>query len=617
MNRRIGIAALAAMLCCGVTSAQSEQIVYIDGVKYTAYTVAQGDTLYSLSKRYGVAIDTIESANPVLAEGLKAGQTIKIPHSTTSNKKQKQPKRSKKQFKSHTVRKGETLYSIARQYEISVATLMEDNADIDPAHLAIGQTLYIRNSQIGKTTELEVSAEIEEQKQIMNNVTVTEQYSYHVVHRGENAENIASRFGTTVDKLLSLNGFSEPNMVREGLIIKVPKPTSVTESQGEQSTTTEQESVQEEVKPLTFTTLAAGDRANVALMLPMSVNGKVSQNYLDFYQGFLLGADRLRMDGFQIHIDLFNTAHSNEKVAQIIESGKLDGANLIIGPVYEDTLIPVANYAEQRAIPVVSPLANLTQASNANIFQMSPRLESKYNKVSNLFDGSRRVVLISSDTVDSDFEAEVKQMLGDREYISHKYIYEHPSVIEKREKARQEGEEVPPSPSDLSPLLNAEQPSLFVITAATEVEVDRILAALASANISLKARSMTASPYVVFGNNKWNRYRNIDRSLFFSNNVIMLSTYHIDRSNPLIQAFSSQYVKAFDMLPSLYAYRGYDAAQIFIRSLYNKIKDGLNGENFSPLQTPYTFTKSENTNLHINEQWVRVNYNSNFTITAE
>lgn len=617
MNRRIGIAALAAMFCCGVTSAQSEQIVYIDGVKYTAYTVAQGDTLYSLSKRYGVAIDTIESANPVLAEGLKAGQTIKIPHPATSNKKQKQPKRSKKQFKSHTVRKGETLYSIARQYEISVATLMEDNADIDPAHLAIGQTLYIRNSQIGKTTELEVSAEIEEQKQIMNNVTAAEQYSYHVVHRGENAENIASRFGTTVDKLLSLNGFSEPSMVREGLIIKVPKPTSVTEPQSEQSTTTEPESVQEEVKPLTFTTLAAGDRANVALMLPMSVNGKVSQNYLDFYQGFLLGADHLRMDGFQIHIDLFNTAHSNEKVAQIIESGKLDGANLIIGPVYEDTLIPVANYAEQRAIPVVSPLANLTQASNANIFQMSPRLESKYNKVSNLFDGSRRVVLISSDTVDSDFEAEVKQMLGDRGYISHKYIYEHPSVIEKREKARQEGEEVPPSPSDLSPLLNAEQPSLFVITAATEVEVDRILAALASANISLKARSMTASPYVVFGNNKWNRYRNIDRSLFFSNNVIMLSTYHIDRSNPLIQAFSSQYVKAFDMLPSLYAYRGYDAAQVFIRSLYDKIDEALEGSRFQPLQTPYTFVKDNQTNIRTNEQWVRVNYNSNFTITAE
>ena len=617
MNRRIGIAALAAMFCCGVATAQSEQIVYIDGVKYTAYTVAKGDTLYSLSKRYGVAIDVIESANPTLTEGLKAGQTIKIPHPATPEKKQKPAKRSKKQFKSHIVRKGDTLYSIARHYEISVATLMADNADIDPAHLAIGQTLYIRNSGIGKTTELEVCAEIEEQKQIMNNVVVTEEYSYHVVHRGENAENIAARFGTTVDKLLSLNGFSEPNMVREGLIIKVPKHVTKTEPQSEQNVTAEIEKAEEEVKQLVFTTLKAGEKASVALMLPMSMDGKVSQNYLDFYQGFLLAADHLRMDGMQIQIDLFNTAHSHEKVSQIIESGRLDSANLIIGPVYEDTLIPVANYAVQHSIPVVSPLANLTQANGANIFQMSPRTDTKYNKVSELFDGSRRVVFISSDTTDSDFEAEVKQILGDREYISHKYIYEHPSVIEKREKARQEGEEVPPSPSDLSPLLDSDQQSVFVITAATEVETDRILAALASANISLRARSINASPYVVFGNNKWNRYRNIDRSLFFSNNVIMLSTYHIDRSNPLIQTFSSQYVKAFDMLPSLYAYRGYDAAQIFIRSLYDKMGSALEGSYFSPLQTPYTFTKDSNTNIHVNNEWVRVNYNSNFTITAQ
>lgn len=618
MNRRIGIAALAALFCCGVASAQSEQIVYIDGVKYTAYTAQQGDTLYSLSKRYGVTIDQITTANPVLAEGLKAGQTIKIPHPAEPTKKQKQPKRSKKQFKSYVVRKGDTLYSIARKYEISVATLMEDNAGVDPAHLAVGQTLYIRNSQIGKTTELEVSAEIEEQKQAMNNVVTTEEYSYHVVHRGENAENIASRFGTTVDKLLALNGFNEPSMVREGLIIKVPKPTSIfQEPQQDQKPTTEPEKVEEEVKPATFTSLKHGQRANIALMLPMSVGGKVSQHYLDFYQGFLLGSDHLRMDGYQIHIDLFNTAHSNERISQIIESGELENTNLIVGPVYEDTLIPVANYAEKRSVPVVSPLANLTQSNGSNIFQMSPRPETKYDKVSDLFDGSRRVVVITSDTTDSEFDAEVKQMMGNREYTTHKYIYEHPSIIEKREKARQEGADLPPSPSDLSPLLDSKEPSVFVITAATEVEVDRILAALASASISLKARSINASPYVVFGNNKWNRYKNIDRSLFFSNNVIMLSTYHIDRSNPLIQRFSAQYAKAFDMLPSLYAYRGYDAAQIFIRSLYDKIESSLEGAEFSPLQTPYTFVKDEDTGLRINNQWVRVNYNSNFTITAE
>ena len=619
MNRRIAVAAAAAMFCCGVTFAQSEQIVYIDGVKYTAYTVVQGDTLYSLSKRYGTTVDQINEANPTLKDGLKAGQMIKIPHPTVAEKKTKPVKRSKKQFKSHTVSKGETFYSIAREYEISVATLMEDNADIDPAHLAVGKVLYIRRSEIGTTSKSEVNEQIEEQKQIMNNVVANEEYSYHVVHSGETAEKIASRFGASVDKLLSINGFTTESQVREGLIIKIPKKAIVIQSDesNDQNTIQQPEEIVSELQPISFKPLAFGERANVALMLPMAMGGKVSQNYLDFYQGFLLGIDHLRMDGIQTHIHLFNTAHDHEKVAQIIESDVLEDVDLIIGPVYEDTLIPVANYAEQHSIPVVSPLANLTEAKSTNLFQMSPRPDSKYKKVADLFNGSYRVVVISSDTTDGDFDAEIKQMIGDREYTTHKYIYEHPSVIEKREKARQEGEEVPPSPSDLSPLLDSNEQTLFVITAATEVEVDRILAALASANISLKARSINAAPYVVFGNNKWNRYRNIDRSLFFSNNVIMLSTYHFDRSNPVIKAFSSQYVKAFDMLPSLYAYRGYDAAQIFIRSLYDKIGSALEGENFLPLQTPYTFVKDNKSDIHINEEWVRVKYNSNFTISAE
>jgi hypothetical protein len=248
---------------------------------------------------------------------------------------------------------------------------------------------------------------------------------------------------------------------------------------------------------------------------------------------------------------------------------------------------------------------------------MSPRPESKYNKVKELFDGSRRVVVITSETTDKDFEAEVKQMLGSVSYTTHKYVYEHPSVIEKREKARAEGAVVEPSPSDLSPLMDSEQQSLFIILAGTEVEVDRILAALASANISLNARSVKVAPYRVFGNNKWNRYRNIDRSLFFSNNVVMLSTYHNDRNVERVRKFSAEYTNAFGSLPSLYAYRGYDAAMIFIRALYESIENNLNGSHLVPLQTPYHFIQDSQSGVHINNEWVRVNYNNNFTITAE
>ncbi len=618
MIKRISIAALALALCCGVSSAQNEQIVYIDGVKYAVYTVVKGDTLYSLSKRYNVTIDQLTAANPALSEGLKAGQNIKIPQrAATTEKSKKSAKRNKKLFRNYIVRKGDTMYSIARVYGVSVATLMADNSNIDPAHLAVGQTLLIRRSEIGTVTEQDNRNQIEEHKSVMNSVA-NQQYSYHVVHSGEDATTIAKKFNTTVETLLSMNGFDSEQRVREGLIIKVPKPQASELIPEQSSEATPADTLpQQSAQSSKFKALAATERAEVALMLPLTTSERRQTNYIDFYQGFLLGANQLRLSGYQSHIHLYNTAHDNDKIAQIIDSGELKDMNLIVGPVYEDTLIPVVRHAQKRSIPVVSPLANLTHIQGDNLFQMSPRAESKYNKVKNLFDGSNRVVVITSDTTDKDFEAEVMQMLQEVPYTTHKYIYEHPSVIEKREKARAQGAEVAPSPSDLSPLMDSEQNTLFVILAGTEVEVDRILAALASANISLTARSIKVAPYRVFGNNKWNRYRNIDRSLFFSNNVVMLSTYHTDRNIDKVGKFSAEYTAAFGSLPSLYAYRGYDAAMIFIRSLYDSIEHNLSGENFAPLQTPYHFIQDPKSGVRVNSEWIRVNYNNNFTITAE
>lgn len=624
MVRRISVAALALLMGIGVATAQNEQIVYIDGVKYTVYTVVKGDTLYSLSKRYNITIEELTAANPAMADGLKAGCNIKIPHKVEPKSK-KSPKKSKRLFRSYKVAKGDTMYSIARLFEISVTTLIEDNANIDPAQIKVGDIIYVRRDQIGTVTEQQNREHLDNQQKAMNSVA-SDQYSYHVVHQGETAESIAQRFDTKVKTLLELNGFDSRDSIREGLIIKVPKPKSGTAlpqqpAQGqqpqEQTTPAVTEPKAEVVEDVRFRALYPDTRAEVALMLPLGTRERANQNYVDFYQGFLLAADSLRLEGYESHIHLYNTAHDIAKVDQIIASEQLKSANLIIGPVYEDTLIPVARYAQKHSIPVVSPLANLTQSSYSNVFQMSPRAESKFAKVANLFDGSHRIVVITSQTIDKDFDAEIKQLLGEREYTTHHYVYEHPSVIEKRQKALAEGQEAEPSPSDLSPLLDSTEKTLFIILAGTEVETDRILAALASANISLASRSIKAAPYRVFGNNKWNRYKNIDRSLFFSNNVVMLSTYLNDRNNEKIRKFSADYVSAFGVMPSLYSFRGYDAAMIFIRSLYDRIGSGLADVIYSPLQTPYKFVQNEQSRLRINSEWIRVNYNRNFTITAE
>lgn len=566
-----------ALLTTATTSAQ--EMVIIGGVKYAIHNVVKGDTLYSLARHYGVTIDDIHEANPSLADGLKAGARIKIP----VDKRLKSETKEKTTHRQHKVVRGETLYSLAKANGVSVAEIQEANPHIKKG-LKAGQIITIPTKQS--------VAQIEQPTPTTKKATPTPKPVATPHSKVVQPQEVASQPTQEVAP-----------QTPEEVAPQTPQP----------------EILQEQ-----FRALHRGDVAEVALLLPLGSKERPSQNYLDLYRGFLLGLDSIRMEGYSINLNLYNTAHDHFRIEEIIASGELAKANLVVGPVYEDELIPIATALQGKRVPIVSPLANLTATTSNTVFQMSPSPKSKFEKAAPLFDGSKRVVIISTDNVDKEFDAEVRSMLKDTSYVvEHKYIYEHPSIIEKREKEREkmraEGLEVDetPSPSDMSPLLRSEQETVFVITANNEVEVDRILAAIASANIALTARAQRPAPFVIFGNNHWNRYRNIDRSILFTNNVTMLSTYHAHRSEPKIKQFDKRFVEAYGSLPSLYAYRGYDAAMVFVKALYDNIESGLEGAHFIPLLSPYTFETDAQSGLHINNSWVKVNYNSNYTITIE
>ena len=359
-----------------------------------------------------------------------------------------------------------------------------------------------------------------------------------------------------------------------------------------------------------FRTLPSQSTAEVALLLPLGSIEQPAANYLDFYRGFLLGLEKVRLSGRSVNLNLVNTARSHDRMATIIQSGMLHRADLIVGPIYEDEMQVMLAGMEDANVPIVSPLTNLSQTSSNSVFQMSPLPTARLDKVKELFDGSRRVVVIYTDNVDTKFTAEVLSMIKPGvQVVEHKYVYQHASEVSKTSKSS--------SPSDLTPLLRGKEPTVFVITSSNGVEVDRILTALTSAKISLTARSQSVVPFVVYGNNRWSRHTNLDKTLYFNNNVVMLSKYHASRSDANTRAFNRLFVREFGDLPTLFAYRGYDAAVVFVSALYDGIGNGLEGAHVTPLLTPYHFEVDAATGVRKNNQWVKVTYNSDFTITAE
>jgi len=99
-----------------------------------SHIVEKGDTLYSLSKKYGVSVDDLRSANAISGSDLYAGQKLIIPA-------KKADKRVT--YESYTVKAGDTLYSIAKRSEITVDELRRLNLLDSSAVLKIGQNLKV------------------------------------------------------------------------------------------------------------------------------------------------------------------------------------------------------------------------------------------------------------------------------------------------------------------------------------------------------------------------------------------------------------------------------------------------------------------------------------------
>lgn len=584
---------------------KSTVIVFINGQKFYVHTVKTGDTLYSLAKTYEVSEELIRQHNANMGSELKIDQTVKIPVPESAQKSAKAEKRRKRDFLTHKVQAGQTLYAIARDYNISVATLREDNPSLNPQSLPVGETLWIRRAAVGKSNEQQTQAEIAEYAATLNSVTDDDGYDHHVVQPGETIYSLSRRFGITEEEFARLNDVSAG--LKAGAMIRIPRPEQAEEEVAE----VEQPQSTADVH---FRALASTEPLNVALMLPMNIENRANASYVEFYQGFLLGMETLKNTGRgESKLTVYNTSHDQLKVDEIVRNTMFEGTNLIVGPVYEDELAPVIRYAEQNSVPVVSPLANISAVESPALYQLSPSTERKYDKVADLVNGEREIFMIYADSYDQEFEAEAKQLLHGRPYHSYTYSFD-----DQKSKFRARTADAPFDVIDgMDTVLMSETPRLFIVLANKEVDVDRILGTISSSKVAISERSIPCAEYTVLGTSRWGRFSNIDHTTYFNNNVVMISTYHAKRDAQAVREFDSRYIEAYGGLPSLYAYRGYDAAILFCGGMRGDIEYNMLDKRYTPLQTVYKFVQEGENGKYVNQEWMRINYNSNYTITVE
>jgi hypothetical protein len=338
---------------------------------------------------------------------------------------------------------------------------------------------------------------------------------------------------------------------------------------------------------------------NVSLLLPLSRNGKVVKNFVEFYQGVLLGLEDIKRSGISVHLSLYNTDATMQRVREIVQSADFASTDLIIGPVYDENMEPVVQFAYENGVAVVSPLSVVEHISSPLIYQMTPAPADKYRKLLEFIAGDKNIVYIATAHPDKDMESDLRPLLPQSTH-----------VINYTKGTQDEFERA----------LNRRGENIYIVSCVNEFTVDEILAKISSIQNNIVARSAEPLDIHIVGNSLWPRFRsNIDRDLFFKLNLCYVASYHADRSNRLIYDFDGRYMAAFSVSPTLYAYRGYDAVRLFVgasKTAGGALIDRLNDFDKPLLQMRYHFVPATDGN-NVNTNWALVFYNNNYSIEVQ
>ena len=390
------------------------------------HKVQKGETITQIAIKYNVTPSDIYKLNPDAQKGVEENTILIIP----SKAKAKVVSTSNTSTKKHTVLAKETLYSLSKLYDVSIADIEKSNVETLKDGLKIGLVLTIPakgksviaeipKPNISKTTiyhevkaketkyaiakqyditieqleklnpeivnielpigfKLLISGEkaIATTKPIIVNVpTQKPTESSYVVKAKETLYSISNQFEVTQEELLALNPELKDGVI-EGMSIKVPMKSSALVSK-------------KEYKDLTKS-IQKGTNKKLALLLPFNLT-KLDQDTinstkahlkkdkflnmtLDFYAGALVAIDSVRKMGLNVDVTILdsNETKSTSNVTNLVQGSNLKTFDAIIGPFYQNNVEKIAGLLSESNVPVFSPLSKDYDKKFSNLVQSTP-----------------------------------------------------------------------------------------------------------------------------------------------------------------------------------------------------------------------------------------------------
>lgn len=384
---------------------------------YKTHKVKKGETIEQIAKQYLVTPFDIFALNPDAQKDLKPGTVLIIPTSRVKNEALAAETKELIGYKTHKVKRKETLFSIAQTYGVEIEDIKKANTSLYSENLRKGDKIQIpRYKTIVNKVSLSNTIkkykvqpkegkwrvaykfgitvpELEALNPKMNAVlqpgdelnvpnisnneekTVEDEFNYYTVLKSEGYMALNRKLGVTKDELEALNPELKEGGLKLGMVLKVPG-------------TIETPNVFKEV---THTNLSVKltnlSTKRIALMLPFSLNkvdvdsvqeakkmirtnGLLSVS-LDFHSGVLMALDSAKQLGISTNLKVIDTRNQIAEISKILESNDFSEYDAVIGPLMPSNLERVASKLKGDHVPIISPL---TMPKNLydNVFQTIP-----------------------------------------------------------------------------------------------------------------------------------------------------------------------------------------------------------------------------------------------------
>jgi LysM repeat protein len=178
--------------------------------KNIVHKIAKGETIFSICKKYNIDQKELINANPSLSDGLKTGEILTIPRKESPKKKKE---KKEDEFLTHTVKKGETLFSIAKKYSISIETIVKFNPDAKDG---------VKTDQVLQIPGFADEASADDNSKLKKEATSKTDLFDYEVEEGDTFFGLLRKFGITKDQLLQANPGIQLEL-KVGQQVKVPK----------------------------------------------------------------------------------------------------------------------------------------------------------------------------------------------------------------------------------------------------------------------------------------------------------------------------------------------------------------------------------------------------------